>query len=356
MKKYLLPKDGNFYKANLHSHSRLSDAKLTVDEVKKIYKERGYAIVAFTDHDLLFSHYDKLTDKDFLALTGYEVSVNCYPEPFPYKKALHMNFFAKDPYNVTQPFFNPDSIDWLRGLDNDITEEMISNVKVDGIVDESECQLYTAKVNALIKTANEKGFLVTLNHPNWSLLNASDCLAYEGLWAMEVYNHGCFSLTGFPDDDRVYDEILRSGRKIFVTATDDNHNGLPLDDPRSDSFGGWTMIKAESLDYASIIEAMEQGNFYASQGPEIKELYFEDGKIHIECSEARDICMCTLTRECMRYGSNDGDLTSADFKISDSLHGYVRFKVIDKYGKAAWTNPYYVKDLMEVKDHRMAII
>ena len=229
-------------------------------------------------------------------------------------------------------------------------------MKVDGIIDEGEHQLYTAKVNEIIRTANEKGFLVTLNHPNWSLLTCSDCIKYEGLWAMEVYNHGCFSLTGFPDDDRVYDEILRSGRKIFVTATDDNHNWEPFDDPRSDSFGGWTMIKAEKLDYASVIEAMEKGNFYATQGPEIKELYFEDGYIHIECSEAREICLNSLTRECMRVGSNDCTLTSADFKISDSLHGYVRFKVIDKYGKAAWTNPYYVKDLMEVKDNRIAII
>ncbi len=356
MRKYLLPQSGNFYKANLHCHSVLSDANLSVDEIKRIYKEKGYAIVAFTDHDVLFSHYEKLTDKDFLALTGYEISVNCYPEPFQYKKALHMNLFAKDPLNLKQPFFNENSIEWLLGISKALTPEMLSEIKVDGIIDEGEEQLYTAKVNAIIKTANEKGFLVTLNHPNWSLLNASDCIAYEGLWAMEVYNHGCFSLTGFPDDDRVYDEILRSGRKIFVTATDDNHNGLPLDDPRSDSFGGFTMIKADSLDYAAIIDAMEKGNFYASQGPEIKELYFQDGKIHIECSEVRDICMCALTRQGMRYGSHNGDLTSADFEISDSLHGYVRFKVIDKHGKAAWTNPYYVKDLMEVKDHRVAIL
>ncbi len=357
MRKYLLPNEGNFYKANLHCHTTLSDARLAVDEIKKIYKERGYSIVAFSDHDLLFSHYDKLLDEDFLPITSYEISVNSMGEPFPYKKALHMNLFAKDPYNVTMPFYQLSSIEWLLSIGtNKLTQEMLDNIKIGGIIDEKEGQLYTAKVNNIIRTANEMGFLVTLNHPNWSLLNTSDCLAFEGLWAMEVYNHGCFSLTGFPDDDRVYDEILRSGRKIFVTATDDNHNTLPLDDPRSDSFGGWTMIKSKSLDYASVIEAMEQGNFYASQGPEIKELYFEDGQIHIECSEAREICMNVLTREGHRVASNNCDLTSADFKVSDSLHGYVRFKVIDKQGKAAWTNPYYVKDLMEVKDYRMAII
>ena len=356
MKKYLLPKSGNFYKANLHCHSRLSDAHLTVEEIKKEYKDRGYSIVAFSDHEVLFSHHDRLTDNDFLAITAYEIGVNCLPEPFPYKKALHLNLYAKDPYNTVQPFYNANEMNWLFSLKLDLTKEMVDNIKVEGIIDQGEHQLYTAKVNDIIRTANEKGFLVTLNHPNWSLLTCDDCIKYEGLWAMEVYNHGCFSLTGFPDDDRVYDEFLRSGKKIFVTATDDNHNHLPLDDPRSDSFGGWTMIKTESLDYASVIDAMEKGNFYASQGPEIKELYFEDGKIHIECSEAREICMNSLTRAGVRIGSNDCSLTSADFEISDSLHGYVRFKVIDKHGKAAWTNPYYVKELMEVKDHRVAII
>ena len=356
MRKYLLPKEGKFYKANLHCHSLLSDANLTVEELKKVYQERGYSIIAFSDHEVLFSHYDKLSDDNFLAITSYEVGVNCYPEPFQYKKALHMNFFAKDPYNVTQPFYNPNEMIWLFSLKKDLTQEMVDNIKLDGILDGGEHQLITNKVNEMIRVANEKGFLVSLNHPNWSLLNCKDCIQYEGLWAVEVYNHGCFSLTGFIDDDRVYDEILRSGRKIFVTATDDNLNALPLDDPRSDSFGGFTMIKAEGLDYAKVIEAMEKGYFYASQGPEIKELYFEDGKIHIECSEAREICMNALSRCGKRIASSEGTITSADFEISDSLHGYVRFKVIDNDGKAAWTNPYYVKDLMEVKVNRMAII
>ena len=356
MRKYLLPNTGTFYKANLHCHSRLSDADLTVEQLKEEYKARGYSIVAFSEHEVLFSHYDKLFDEDFIPITAYEVGVHGQGQPYQYKKDLHMNLFAKDPYNDVMPYFDPNELNWLTSLNRDMTWELADTLKHDGIIDGAERQLYTAKVNDIIRTANQKGFLVSLNHPNYSLLNCSDCIKYEGLWAVEVYNHSCFTHVGMPDDERVYDEILRSGRKIFATATDDNHNHIPFDDPKNDSFGGWTMIKAKNLDYASVIDAMEKGNFYASQGPEIKELYFEDGKIHIECSEARDICMCALTRQGMRYGSHNGDLTSADFEISDSLHGHVRFKVTDKFGKSAWTNPYYVKDFMEVKDHRVAII
>ena len=37
MRKYLLPESGNFYKANLHCHSIVSDGKLSPAELKKIY-------------------------------------------------------------------------------------------------------------------------------------------------------------------------------------------------------------------------------------------------------------------------------------------------------------------------------
>ena len=39
MKKYLLPKDGTFYKANLHCHTTLSDGHLTPEEIKVYWCE-----------------------------------------------------------------------------------------------------------------------------------------------------------------------------------------------------------------------------------------------------------------------------------------------------------------------------
>lgn len=44
MRKYLLPKDGNFYKSNLHVRSVISDGAKTPEEVKKIYMDRGYSV------------------------------------------------------------------------------------------------------------------------------------------------------------------------------------------------------------------------------------------------------------------------------------------------------------------------
>ena len=38
MKKYLIPEEGKFYKANLHCHTTISDGKMTPEEVKAYYK------------------------------------------------------------------------------------------------------------------------------------------------------------------------------------------------------------------------------------------------------------------------------------------------------------------------------
>ena len=74
MKKYLLPENGSFYKANLHCHTTISDGRMTPEEVKNAYKEQGYSIVAYTDHDVFIPH-PELCEDGFLALNGFEVEI-----------------------------------------------------------------------------------------------------------------------------------------------------------------------------------------------------------------------------------------------------------------------------------------
>ena len=59
MKKYLIPENGQFYKANFHCHTTVSDGRLTPEEVKALYKEHGYSVIAFTDHDVYIPHPER---------------------------------------------------------------------------------------------------------------------------------------------------------------------------------------------------------------------------------------------------------------------------------------------------------
>ena len=86
MKYELLPTSGNFYKANMHMHTNLSDGKMTLEETKKLYMDNGYSIVAFTDHETLVPHND-LSDENFLAITSYEIeNNNLFPGGYSYQK------------------------------------------------------------------------------------------------------------------------------------------------------------------------------------------------------------------------------------------------------------------------------
>lgn len=355
MRTYLLPEQGRFYKANLHCHTTMSDGKWTPEQMKERYRERGYSILAVSDHEVLRSHYH-LTEDDFLVLTAYEISIRNDDDvtPHAYRKVVDLNLFAKDPHNLTQVSYHPDTVAWLvqRGK-----LESADQIKYAG--DLRDMHYYPANVNKIIKSANENGFLVSINHPMWSLMNYNDYATFEGAWAVEVYNHGCHAVSGLGDSENVLDDILRTGKSIFAIATDDNHNhkiiGYPSEDV--DSFGGFTMIKSESLDYASVIQAMEKGHFYASTGPQIESLYYEDGYVHLTCSEASEVCMTTLGRRGARVCNMDGTpVTSAVFRIDPELYGYVRFRVTDKNGNKAYTNAYYVHDFVPDARARRVIL
>ena len=68
--RYLLGGQGKFYKANLHSKSSLSDGRLSPEELKRLYKENGYSVLAITDTEP--RDFGNLADEDFLMLSGFD--------------------------------------------------------------------------------------------------------------------------------------------------------------------------------------------------------------------------------------------------------------------------------------------
>ena len=200
-------------------------------------------------------------------------------------------------------------------------------------------------INEVIRVARDAGFFVTYNHPAWSQEDYSHYSKYKGMHAMEIYNNACQKLGYESYAPLVYDDMLRGGQKIYALATDDNHNARPDDHPRNDSFGGFVMFKAEKLDYKTITKALFDGNFYASQGPEIHELYVEDGKIHVTCSDATSILLNTGRRSAQMVFAHEEELVNeAEFVLRDD-DPYFRITVTDRYGKHANTRAYFIDEL-----------
>ena len=305
----LLPSGGCQYKANLHCHSHLSDGEYSPEKLRDIYREKGYSVLAVTDHNRLVEHSD-LNREDFLMLTGYEVDFLSGEKPdWMQCRCCHLNLYSKTPTPSGQP-------------------------------DEGLSRAYTPdSVNAMIRKAGAMGFLACYNHPQWSMETQEEYGKYEGCFAMEVRNYGC-TADGGQDGNNilVYEDMLRHGKRLAVVASDDNHNHHPLDHPNSDSFGGFTMIAAPSLSYPAVIAALEKGDFYASGGPLITALYVEDGELVVECPPCREIIFACESRRALRVAGEP--LTGARFPLLPQ-DGYVRIEVADEKGERAFTRAYF---------------
>jgi len=305
MKKILFAGDKNVYKANLHCHTTISDGKHSPEEIKHIYKTKGYSIVAFTDHGQLVPH-DYLSDENFLALNACEVDINQKGEAWDRTKVYHFNLYATRPNMVdTPPLPQMDYFD------------------IDAI-------------NKYIADRRNEGFLVCYNHPYWSLQTDAEYSKLKGCFAMEIYNHGCEVEGFYGYNPQSYDEMLRSGQQLYCVSTDDNHNHI------DDSFGGFVNISSNSLKYEDVIDALKSGNFYSSQGPEIYEMSLEGNALTIKCSAVDSIVIFTMGRKC--YVQTGKDIREAVFELSGD-EGYIRVMCRDSDKKDANSNAYWLCEL-----------
>jgi len=322
-KLYLLPKTDRIYKANTHCHSTVSDGRLTPEEVKAAYKAHGYQILALTDHEICVPH-PELNDEDFLTLTSYEIAVNMDVPNRPELKTYHFCLISKGPDCKSLVFYD---------------ERYMGIAHWDGeptILSSGHRDYSLENANRVIREANEAGFLVCYNHPNWSQQNYSDYIGLKGLWGVEVHNNACIVLGYDESTPRPFEDLVRAGQGLFPVAADDAHN-------HADCFGGWLMVAAKSLTYGDVIAALEHGDFYASTGPEIHSLTLENGKLRVTSSPCTCIRVATQMRPCYPvFAAGEELLTEAEFDLNNWFekagdNGYFRVTLEDAAGKHAYT-------------------
>ena len=344
MKQYLLPETGSFFKVNLHCHTVVSDGRQTPEEVKAFYKANGYSAVAFTDHEIMLDHSD-LTDESFIALTGYEYGLDLSERNHlsalyegelktrDHAIKVHLNLFSKDPHDIRMVCCD---LDYIWGN----SKKYLDSAKYVG--DPHYVRNYSVEgVNEVIRAARERNMLVVYNHPNWSM-NAHDFYCgLENLTGLEIINGAAQIDSDMEDVPHVYQEMMRAGKRIVCVAGDDNHRP-------ADCGHAWTMVKADSLSYENLIAGIENGNCYASGGPEIKELYVEDGRVHVKTSDAVGICLLTAGRRTRHKLRKCGGkyVTEAVFPLVKNDVTF-RIAVRDAAGNHAYSRYYYFDELQE---------
>lgn len=277
---------GNWYKANFHTHTTASDGEFGLVERAREYRERGYAVLAITDHNYT-TDVAGLSDSDFLVLGGLETHPDC-PGCEPY------HFVC---LNV------PHGFDCSEGGDP----------------------------NERLRMVREAGGEVILAHPYWCGHNINHLLAIDGVVALEVYNSTCTKI-GKGLSSVHWDDLLDAGSILPAVAVDDVHRGR-------DKFMGWTMLKAESLSTEQVMAALRTGCYYSSCGPVIEDFRVVDGQAMVRCSPAAEVhFIAQRANGCSFFADGGEPITSLEKQVGSGWK-YVRVEIVDRRGNRAWTNP-----------------
>ena len=331
--KYLLP-PVKYYRANLHTHSTISDGKMTPEEVRDAYKAKGYSILAMTDHSVIVPH-PELQQEDFLVLTGVEIDTSdkYAPDGDRRGRCVHLCLIAKEKNQ-----------NWLPYRD---LEPKDSSVPYERFMDYCGMSMeYSPEnINAIIAECNKRGYLVTYNHPVWSLESYPEYAPLKGLWAMEYQNGSCCESGYDENNGHVYQDLCVLGNRLMPVCADDTH--------RPTTVGwSWTMIGAEKLTYESVIEAMEQGVVYSSCGPEIYSVAWDGQCVHVKCSPCVRVQVVTQMRAvAVQRGENltevTLDMSRWAAKCADKDNAFLRLILTDASGNYAVTRAYFIDELRE---------
>ena len=291
--------EGRFYKGNLHCHSTNSDGKGTLQQRIDEYRAAGYDFLAITDH-WYYTDMPEKSDEHFLLLPGTELDCPPYEQE---SLGYHIVGIGKPGENT------------------------IPHGKI-----LSKPEYRAADLLALL---NDNGNFAFAAHPYWLQMRSDAYCRLDGVVGLEVFNSLCQFDFGTGFSEHIADEAVYAGQLPLLLATDDYHWEAFREVP--DHFAGYVMVKAPELTHKAIMVALLAGQFYASyQGPEIRNFEIRDGRVIVETSPCRQICLRSPRIFGMTQCSYTDELTRAEF----ALQGHeevVRAVALDRHGHTSWT-------------------
>jgi predicted metal-dependent phosphoesterase TrpH len=296
---------GKFYRGNLHTHSTRSDGILTPEDVCRRYRAEGYDFLALTDHFIGAYQYPIVDTGPFRG-DGFTTILGAEVHSGKMENGELWHILAV-------------------GLPTDFAP---SNSPGFQPVNDQETGL------ELAARAVAAGAFVAIAHPQWSGLTMNDARSLTAAHAVETYNHGCAMGCDRPDGFAVLDQLLAEGKRLNLIATDDAHFNEP------DHFGGWVMVKSEANEPDDLLAALKRGDYYSSQGPELRNVTISETEVCVEMSACVSMIVSgagSAARAIHGHSMSKAVLPLARFKNSP----FIRITIIDAAGKRAWSNPHY---------------
>ncbi len=286
-------------KGNTHTHTLESDGDSTPAEVAHWYREHGYDFLVITDHDKI----TRVEENGLVLIPGEEVT-----DKLP-KKPLHV--CALGITRVVKPQGGATVVDVLQH-------------DVDAV--------------------REAGGLASLNHPNFGwAFGADELLNVSGATFLEIASgHPYVNMQGPPTVESMWDRLLTSGKRIYGIAVDDSHHlKRPWDTDTAPPGKAWVVVRSEKREAKAILDALARGDFYASTGVELEDYTASEKSLHVKVREKN------LAHYRIAFIGKNGAVLQESTGVEATYvirgrEGYVRARVTDSNGRAAWMQPVFV--------------
>lgn len=303
--------EGNWYKGNMHTHSKVSDGELELNEVISAYKRMGeHDFIVVTDHTI-GTHPNKFTpitdlqekykDKQFTIIEGREES------------------FGRHILGIGVPMI----------FDQDIIKK-------------PSVEYTLFDYQKIINHIKSEGGLAYLPHPHWlhfDYWTAEQMLMLENVDGFELFNGDRFNGPANLASD-VWDAVLSNGKQLFAVANDDFHNPATF-------LHAWNYVYAKSNSKEDILDALKHGSSYCSNGAEFEYIKVDGDRIIVECSH-KSIYQNTI--KFFRFVGKDGECLSlqsgkngyAEYKAMGD-ETYIRVEMTLNWGMSAFTQAFFLE-------------
>lgn len=289
-------RDGQpFLRGNLHMHTTNSDGRLSPDAAVSQYAAKGYDFIALTDH---WVAAPERTHAGMLVMSGVELDTTLEDQ------FVHIVGIGVDP-------------DAINGLKKQM----------------SECCTPQLLVNAAL----DAGGRAILAHPAWSLNTTELMQSLDGLAAAEIYN----AFSGEPwngersDSSALLDLLATRGTLLGLVASDDAHHYT------GEAGRGFTMVQAEDRSREAILDALDRGAFYASEGPRFHQIEYTDEGVRVSCSPVERVTFYSNRPWAKKRCKIGHAMTEAFYQLDqeDWPERYIRVVLTDAFGRRAWSSP-----------------
>ena len=307
-----------WWKGNLHTHSLWSDGDDYPEMIADWYKAHGYHFLALSDHNVI-ADYERWVSiaKTKAGQPAFDKYLAHFGRPWvetrPGESGEWVRLKMLSEFRVK--FEEPSR--FLMVPSEEISDRFLTapiHINVSNIREVIKPQgghsIVEVMRNNLAMVLEQRArtgvpMFAHINHPNFGwALTAEELDEVEQDRFFEVYNghpivHNEGGVAGTSNGggstavragvERIWDIVLTkrvaaSRPVVFGMATDDSHNYHETPTPEKQSRPGraWAMVRSEKLDAASLVAAMEAGDFYASSGVTLRDVRHDAKGITIE--------------------------------------------------------------------------